>query len=71
MKGSSPLENVASTSDDGTALCSKATMPNIHRKKFLNVWVIDTVATWHMTSQKEWFSHYEPFSGGSVFTVDD
>ena len=71
MKGSSPQGNVASTSDDGTTLCSEVTMTNIHRKKFFNVWVLDTVVTWHMTSRKGWFSHYESFSGGSVFIVDD
>ena len=28
-------------------------------------------ATWHMTSQREWFHQYEPISGGSVFMGDD
>ena len=32
---------------------------------------MDSGATWHMTSRREWFHHYEPISGGSVFMGDD
>ena len=44
---------------------------NIHRKRFFDVWLLDTIITWHMTTQREWFSYYKPFLRGFIFTVDD
>ncbi|XP_073148775.1 retrovirus-related Pol polyprotein from transposon TNT 1-94 isoform X1 [Henckelia pumila] len=32
---------------------------------------MDSGATWHMTSRREWFDQYEPVSGGSVFMGND
>ncbi|KAL5805264.1 hypothetical protein ACOSQ3_032064 [Xanthoceras sorbifolium] len=62
---------VASTSDDGEVLCSEGTTSSEGRKWFANVWLLDSAATWHMTSRREWFHKYEPISGGSVFMGND
>ena len=34
-------------------------------------WLMDSGATWHMTSRREWFHQYQPISGESVFMGDD
>ncbi|KAH9670456.1 hypothetical protein KPL70_016992 [Citrus sinensis] len=62
---------VASTSDDGEILYSEATTISEGRKRLSDVWLIDSGATWHMTSRREWFHTYEPISGGSVYMGDD
>ncbi|KAH9689185.1 hypothetical protein KPL70_015411 [Citrus sinensis] len=62
---------VASTSDDGEILYSEATTVSEGRKRLSDVWLIDSGATWHMTSRREWFHTYEPISGGSVYMGDD
>ena len=63
--------NVASTSKDGEVLYSEATATAGGRKQFTDVWLLDTGATWHMTSRREWFHNYKPISGGSVHMGDD
>ena len=70
-QNSNPQGNVASTSDDGSALCCEASIAREGRKRFADKWLIDSGATYHMTSRKEWFHHYEPISGGSVYSCDD
>lgn len=70
-QNSNPQGNVASTSDDGSALCCEASIAREGRKRFADIWLIDSGATYHMTSRKEWFHHYEPISGGSVYSCDD
>ncbi|KAH9725713.1 hypothetical protein KPL70_007982 [Citrus sinensis] len=62
---------VASTSDDGEILYSEATTVSEGRKRLSNVLLIDSGATWHMTSRREWFHTYELISGGSVYMGDD
>ncbi|KAH9769282.1 hypothetical protein KPL71_011940 [Citrus sinensis] len=62
---------VASTSDDGEILYSEATTVSEGRKRLYDVWLIDSGATWHMTSRREWFHTYEPISGGSVDMGND
>ncbi|KAH9706497.1 hypothetical protein KPL70_012225 [Citrus sinensis] len=62
---------VASTSDDGEILYSEATIVSEGRKRLSDVWLIDSGATWHMTSRREWFHTYEPISGGSVYMGND
>ncbi|KAH9779098.1 Integrase catalytic domain-containing protein [Citrus sinensis] len=62
---------VASTSDDGKILYSEATTVSEGRKRLYDVWLIDSRATWHMTSRREWFHTYESISGGSVYMEDD
>jgi hypothetical protein len=62
---------VASTSDDGEILYSEATTVTEGRRRFADVWLMDSGATWHMTPRREWFHQYEPISGGSVFMGDD
>ena len=32
-----------------------------------DVWLIDSGASFHMTSQRDWFSKYEEFDGGKVY----
>ncbi|KAL4309312.1 hypothetical protein GQ457_01G041280 [Hibiscus cannabinus] len=41
------------------------------RKGFADIWLIDSGATYHMTSRREWFHNYEPISGGSVYSCND
>ena len=62
---------VASTSDDGEVLYSEGNTAAEGRKRFADVWLLDSAATWHMTSRREWFHKYEPVSGGSVFMGND
>ncbi|KAH9670424.1 hypothetical protein KPL70_016984 [Citrus sinensis] len=62
---------VASTSDDGEILYSEATTVSEGRKRLSDVWLIDSGATWHMTSMREWFHKYELILGGSVYMGDD
>ncbi|KAH9779421.1 hypothetical protein KPL71_007705 [Citrus sinensis] len=62
---------IASTSDDGEILYSEATIVSKGRKRLSDVWLIDSGATWHMTSRREWFHTYEPISGGSVYIGND
>ncbi|KAF7825202.1 Retrovirus-related Pol polyprotein from transposon TNT 1-94 [Senna tora] len=59
---------VASTSDDGEIL---AVIGSEGGKQLTDVWIIDSGATWHMTSKRDWFCTYEPISGGSVFMGND
>lgn len=69
---SNPQGNVASTSDDGNALCCEAAVANEGRKRFADVWLFDTGATFHMTARREWFHQYKPISGdGSVYSCND
>ncbi|GJU60714.1 gag-pol polyprotein [Tanacetum coccineum] len=67
-----PQGNVASTSDDGIALCCEAVVVNEGRKRFAYLWLLDTGATFHMTKRREWFHLYKPISeGGSVYSCTD
>lgn len=36
-----------------------------------DVWLVDSGASFNMTSHKEWFSKYEPYDGGNVFLASD
>ena len=54
-KGVEPLKAqgcVASTSDDGEILYSEATTIVEGRKRFTDVWLMDSGATWHMTPRE-------------------
>nr|GEW83047.1 Gag-Pol polyprotein [Tanacetum cinerariifolium] len=69
---SNPQGNVASTSDDGNAMCCEAAVANEGRKRFADVWLFDTGATFHMTARREWFHQYKPISeGGYVYSCND
>ncbi|KAE8733847.1 hypothetical protein F3Y22_tig00000916pilonHSYRG00052 [Hibiscus syriacus] len=70
-KNYNPQGNTANTSDDGDALCCEASTTVEGRKRFADIWLIDSGATYHMTSRREWFHHYEPVSGGSVYSCND
>ncbi|KAE8679209.1 Retrovirus-related Pol polyprotein from transposon TNT 1-94 [Hibiscus syriacus] len=70
-KNFNPQSNTANTSDDGDALCCEASTTVEGRKRFADIWLIDSGATYHMTSRREWFHHYEPVSGGSVYSCND
>ncbi|KAE8686521.1 Protein STRUBBELIG-RECEPTOR FAMILY 1 [Hibiscus syriacus] len=70
-KNSNPQGNTANTSDDGDALCCEASTTVKGRKRFADIWLIDSGATYYMTSRREWFHHYEPVSGGSVYSCND
>ncbi|KAE8686001.1 hypothetical protein F3Y22_tig00111088pilonHSYRG00304 [Hibiscus syriacus] len=70
-KNSNPQGNTANTSDDGDALCCEASTTVEGRKRFADIWLINSGATYHMTSRREWFHHYEPVSGRSVYSCND
>ena len=36
-----------------------------------DVWLVDSSASFHMTSHRNWFSKYEEFDGGKVYLGDD
>nr|GEW63199.1 retrovirus-related Pol polyprotein from transposon TNT 1-94 [Tanacetum cinerariifolium] len=56
--------NIASTSDDGNAVCCEAAVANEDRNRFSDVWLFDTGAIFHMIERREWFHQYKPISGG-------
>ena len=62
---------VASTSNDAKILYSEVTTVSKGRKWLHDVWLLDSWATWHMTSRREWFHKYESISGGSIYVGDD
>nr|GEU91101.1 retrovirus-related Pol polyprotein from transposon TNT 1-94 [Tanacetum cinerariifolium] len=69
---SNPQGNVASTSDDGNALCCEAAVANEGRKRFADVWLFDSGATFHIAARKEWFHQYKLIpEGGSVYNCND
>ncbi|KAE8694615.1 putative pentatricopeptide repeat-containing protein [Hibiscus syriacus] len=70
-KNSNPQGNTENTSDDGDALCCEASTTIEGKKRYADIWLIDSGATYHMTSRREWFHHYEPVSGGSVYSCND
>ncbi|KAE8734764.1 hypothetical protein F3Y22_tig00000715pilonHSYRG00142 [Hibiscus syriacus] len=57
--------------DDGDALCCELLTTVEGRKRYADIWLIDSGATYHMTSRREWFHHYETISGGSVYSCND
>ncbi|GJR97187.1 RNA-directed DNA polymerase, eukaryota [Tanacetum coccineum] len=72
LNTSIPQGNIASTSEDGNALCCEAAVANECRKKFTDVCLFDTGATFHMSARREWFHQYKPISGGrSVYSCND
>ncbi|KAK8579512.1 hypothetical protein V6N12_069836 [Hibiscus sabdariffa] len=70
-KNSNPQGNIANTSYDGDVLCYKASTTMECRKRFTDIWLIDTGATYHMTSRREWFHNYEPILEVSVYSCND
>ncbi|KAE8671438.1 Casein kinase I isoform delta-like [Hibiscus syriacus] len=44
---------------------------NRRKKRYADIWLIDSGATYHMTSRREWFHHYELVSRGSVYSCND
>ncbi|KAE8704116.1 hypothetical protein F3Y22_tig00110461pilonHSYRG00160 [Hibiscus syriacus] len=70
-KNSNPQGNTVNTSDDGDALSCEASNTVEGRKRYADIWLIDSGATYHMISRREWFNHYEPVSGGSVYSCND
>ncbi|KAE8707248.1 tir-nbs resistance protein [Hibiscus syriacus] len=70
-KNSNPQGNTANTSDDGDAICCETSTTVEGRKRFADIWLIDSGATYHMTSRRKWFYHYELVSGGSVYSYND
>ncbi|GKD35607.1 gag-pol polyprotein [Tanacetum coccineum] len=72
LNTSFPKGNVVSTLEDGNALCCEEAVGNESRKRFADVWLFDTGATFYMTARREWFHQYKPiFGGGSVYSCND
>ncbi|GKF29907.1 gag-pol polyprotein, partial [Tanacetum coccineum] len=42
----------------------EAAVANESKKRFADIWLFDTGATFHMTARREWFHQYKPISGG-------
>ena len=55
------------TSDDGATLFSEAITTSKEKRKLTDVWLLDSGASWHMTSNRNWFHTYEPISEGVVY----
>ena len=53
LKNSNPQGNVASTLEDGNAMVCEAATTIGRRERFTDVWLLDSAATFHMTSRKE------------------
>jgi hypothetical protein len=68
-KGSNSISSIeakASTEEGGDVyLASTSTHAD------LDVWLIDSGASYHMTPHREWFSEYEKYDDGDVFLGDD
>ncbi|PON87243.1 Zinc finger, CCHC-type [Trema orientale] len=52
-ESSNAQENVTSTSDDGEILYNEAATIFKDRRQLIDVWLVDSRATWHMTSHRE------------------
>ncbi|KAE8693992.1 hypothetical protein F3Y22_tig00110788pilonHSYRG00242 [Hibiscus syriacus] len=70
-KNFNPQGNTAITSDDGDVLCCEASTTLEGRKRYADIWLTDSGATYHMTLRREWFYHYEPVSRGYVYSWND
>ncbi|GKC54193.1 hypothetical protein Tco_1076938 [Tanacetum coccineum] len=67
-----PSSSESHNHEDGNALCCEAAVANESRKRFADVWLFNTGATFHMTAKREWFHKYKPISGGgSVYICND
>ncbi|KAK9020404.1 hypothetical protein V6N11_010428 [Hibiscus sabdariffa] len=70
-KNSNPQGNIANILDDGDVLYCEASTTMEGRKRFADIWLINSRTTYHMTLRREWFHNYEPISGGSVYSYND
>lgn len=52
LKNSNPQGNVANTSDNGIALCCEAAISSENRRRFAEICLFDSGATYHMTSRR-------------------
>jgi len=68
---SKPQGCVTNTSEDGEVLYCEVATVSIDRKVLTEVWLMDSRATWHMTSNRDWFHTYEPIFEGSMFKGND
>ena len=53
LKNSNPQRNTASTSDDRNVLCCETMMTIGSMKRFVDIWLIDSATTFHITFRKE------------------
>ncbi|KAE8728217.1 L-aspartate oxidase [Hibiscus syriacus] len=70
-KNSNPQGNTANTSDDEDDLYCESSTTVEGSKRYADTWLIDSGATYHTTSRREWFHHFESVSGGSVYSFND
>ncbi|KAE8728215.1 L-aspartate oxidase [Hibiscus syriacus] len=70
-KNSNPQGNTANTSDDEDDLYCESSTTVEGSKRYADTWLIDSGATYHTTSRRELFHHFEPVSGGSVYSCND
>lgn len=54
--------------NDNDATVLTACIANVHS---VNDWILDTGASYHMCLNRDWFSTYEPMTGGSILMGND
>nr|GEW66454.1 hypothetical protein [Tanacetum cinerariifolium] len=58
--------------EPGSSRSHNHAVANESRKRFIDVWLFDTRATFHMTARRGWFHQYKPISGGGyVYSCND
>lgn len=70
-KSSKPHGCVANTSNDEEVLYSKEVTIFRDKIKLIEVWLMDSKSTRHMTPNQDWFYTYELISRGSMFMNND
>lgn len=58
--------NTKSSQSDADAFVAALAVPTSD-----DTWLVDSSASFHMTSHKEWFSKYESYTGGKVYLASD
>eukprot|EP00253_Pinus_taeda_P008291 PITA_08291 len=68
-KGSddAPSAEAKTTSDEGGDVYLASSSTHVDHE----AWLIDSGASFHFTSHREWFCEYEKYDGGDVFLGDD
>ncbi|KAL4341068.1 hypothetical protein GQ457_08G007840 [Hibiscus cannabinus] len=51
--------------------CSDGDMLSVSTTQLMDAWILDSVCSYHITPNREWFSTYMPVNSGSVYLGDD
>lgn len=66
-KGVDKTETSQGCVAEADILYSEAATVFKDRSELTDAWILDSGATWHMTSRRDWFHTYEPITVGSVY----